>query len=176
MSVATGNSVWPIATSVAAVQLGISRRALDAAGELAKAKPWRGRKAKLIENAHVQRQLMRAEGAWSAACAGAEQALVRMWRDAEQHRLLPVETRIASFVALIHASATATGIVESVCDIVGTSVAPATESSARASETHARWAVISLLVVTGLKWRRSCDLACSKTVLQCNRSPTMPAR
>lgn len=126
MSVATGNGIWPIATSVAAVQLGISRRALDAAWELAKDKPWRGRNAKLIENAHVQRQLMRAEGAWSAACAGAEQALIRMWQDAEKHRRLPVETRIALFVALIHASATATDIVGTVCDIVGTSVAPAT--------------------------------------------------
>jgi alkylation response protein AidB-like acyl-CoA dehydrogenase len=125
MSVATGNSVWPIATSVAAVQLGTSRRALDAAGELAKDKPWRGRNAKLIENAHVQRQLMRAEGAWSAACAGMEQALIRMWQDAEKNRRLPAETRIALFVANIHASTTATKIVESVCDIVGTSVAPA---------------------------------------------------
>ena len=76
MSVAAGNSSWPIATAVAAVQLGTSRRALDAAAEFVRAKRERQRNAPLIENAHVQRQLMRAEGAWSAAYAGVEQALI----------------------------------------------------------------------------------------------------
>jgi hypothetical protein len=48
-----------------------------------------------------------------------------MWREAEQSRRLPIETRLALFTANAHASATATKIVESVCDMVGTSVAPA---------------------------------------------------
>jgi alkylation response protein AidB-like acyl-CoA dehydrogenase len=110
---------------VAAVQLGISRRSLDAAGDLVMVKPGRGRNARLIENAYVQRQLMRTEGAWLAAYAGVEQALIRMWRDAEKSRRLPIDTRIALLTANIHASTAATEIVESVCGIVGTSVASA---------------------------------------------------
>jgi alkylation response protein AidB-like acyl-CoA dehydrogenase len=125
MSVAAGNSAWPIATSVASVQLGISRRALDAAADLGKVKPGRGSNARLIDNAYVQRQLMRAEGAWSAAYAGLEQALIRMWQDAGKSRRLPIDTRIALLTANIHASAASIEIVESVCGIVGTSVAPA---------------------------------------------------
>jgi alkylation response protein AidB-like acyl-CoA dehydrogenase len=125
MSVTAGNSVWPIVTAVAAVQLGISRRALDAAGAIVKTKPGRAGYATLIDNAYIQRQLMRAEGAWLAAYAGVEQALIRMWHDAEQSRRLPIESRIALTTANIHASTASTAIVESVCDLVGTSVAPA---------------------------------------------------
>lgn len=83
MSVAAGNGYWPIATSVAAVQLGTARRALDAAIDLVKVKSGVLRKRPLSENAYVQRQLMRAEGAWSASYAGVEQALTQMWQDAE---------------------------------------------------------------------------------------------
>ena len=125
MSVAAGNSAWPIATSVAAVVLGTSRKALDAATNLVGTKIDRATKSPLMGNAHVQRQLMRAESAWSAANAGVEQALIRMWADAGQSRRLPIATRIALLTANVHASATAIGIIESVCDIVGTSVAPA---------------------------------------------------
>lgn len=125
MSVAAGNSAWPIATSVASVQLGISRRSLDAAGDLVKVKSGRGSNPRLIDNSYVQRQLMRAEGAWLAAYAGVEQALIRMWQDAGKSRRLPIDTRIALLTANIHASTTAIDIIEAVCDIVGTSVAPA---------------------------------------------------
>lgn len=125
MSAAAGNSAWPIATAVAAVQLGTSRRALDAAADHVRTKQDRASNAPLIGNAHVQRQLMRAEGAWSAANVGVEQALIRLWRDAEQSRRLPIETRITLMIANIHAATTAIDIIEAVCDIVGTSVAPA---------------------------------------------------
>ena len=101
-----------------------SRRALDEATELVRAKIDRATNAPLIGNAHVQRQLMRAEAAWSAANAGVEQALIRLWEDAEQSRRLPIATRIALLTANVHASATAIEIIEAVCDIVGTSVAP----------------------------------------------------
>jgi hypothetical protein len=67
---------------------------------------------------------MRAEGAWGAAHAGVEQALNRMWRDAEQSRRLPIDTRVALLTANVHASTTANEIIGSVCDIIGTSIAP----------------------------------------------------
>jgi indole-3-acetate monooxygenase len=125
MSVACGNSAWPIATSVAAVVLGTSRRALDAAAHLVSIKRERVDNVLLIENAHVQRELMRAEGAWSVANAGVEQALIRMWQDAAESRRLPMETRIALLTANVHASTTANEIIASVCNIIGTSIAPA---------------------------------------------------
>ena len=125
MSVAAGNGVWPIGTSVAAVQLGAARRVLDAAATLAMKKTGAFRTRPLIESEHVQRQLMGAEGAWSACRAGVEHALDRLWRDAEKSRRLPVNTRLALVVANVHASAAAIEIIESMCDIVGTSIAPA---------------------------------------------------
>ena len=79
----------------------------------------------LIENAHVQRQLMRAEGSWYACHAGVEQALVRLWRDAEKSRRVPIETRLSLLAANAHAAATGIEIIESMCDVVGTSIAPA---------------------------------------------------
>ena len=63
MSVAAGNSGWPIPTSVAAVQLGTSRRALDAVADLVRAKAGKAGSVLLIDNAHVQRLLMGAEAA-----------------------------------------------------------------------------------------------------------------
>jgi len=125
MSVACGNSAWPIATSVAAVVLGISRRAIDAAAHLVSVKRERTGNSLLIENAHVQRELMRAEGTWSAAYAGVEQALIRMWEDAAQSRRLPMDTRIGLLTSNVHASTTANEIIGSVCDVIGTSIAPA---------------------------------------------------
>jgi alkylation response protein AidB-like acyl-CoA dehydrogenase len=109
MSVAAGNSTWPIATSVAAVVLGTSRKALDAAMNLVGTKIDCATRSPLMGNAHVPRQLMRAESAWSAANAGVEQALIRMWADAGQSRRLPIATRIALLTANIHASATRVG-------------------------------------------------------------------
>jgi alkylation response protein AidB-like acyl-CoA dehydrogenase len=102
-----------------------SRRALDAATDLVGVKRDRATNSPIIGNAHVQRQLMRAEGAWSAANAGVEQALIRMWEDARQSRRLPIATRIALLTVNVHASAMAIEIIASVCDVIGTSVAPA---------------------------------------------------
>ena len=47
------------------------------------------------------------------------------WRDAEKSRRLPLATRLALVVANAHASAAAIEIIEAMCDVVGTSIAPA---------------------------------------------------
>jgi len=126
MSIAAGNGYWPISTSVAAMQLGIARRALDAACELVlKKKPYGQPNELLCNNAHVQRQLMAAEAAWAAAKASVDLILGRMWGAAERHRTLSPDLLEALTPANIHASSTSTGIVETVCDVVSTSVAPA---------------------------------------------------
>ena len=84
MSVAAGNSAWPIATAVAAVVLGTSRRALDAATDLVKVKRDDGTKSPLRENTHVQRQLMSAEGA-----CGAEPPFTHRYPDRTVDRQCP---------------------------------------------------------------------------------------
>ena len=125
MSVMVGNGVWPIGTSVAAVQLGTARRAIDAAMDLVKVKPGALRTRPLVENAHVQRGLMRAEGAWFACLTGVERALAQLWADAQVTRQLPLETRLRLLAANAYASATSINLIESMCEIVGTSIAPA---------------------------------------------------
>jgi alkylation response protein AidB-like acyl-CoA dehydrogenase len=124
-TIASGNGYWPIATATSATQLGIARRALDAATELAQKKNLARSSELLCKNAHVQRQLMQGEAAWAAAKAGIETVLAQMWKAAEQDRKMPPALLMALGCANVHAAATATAIVETVCDIVNTSVAPA---------------------------------------------------
>jgi alkylation response protein AidB-like acyl-CoA dehydrogenase len=123
-SIAAGNGYWPIATAVSAMQLGIARRALDSAVELALKKPIARSKELLCKNAHVQRQLMRAEAAWAASKAGVELVLRQMWEAAKHDRKAPPGILMALGCANVHAAATATEIVESVCDVISTSIAP----------------------------------------------------
>jgi alkylation response protein AidB-like acyl-CoA dehydrogenase len=123
-SIAAGNGYWPIATSVSAIQLGIARRALDAAADLALKKPIARSTELLCKNAHVQRQLMRAEAAWAASKAGVELVLRQMWEAAGQDRKLPPAILMALTSANIYAVATATDIIQSVCDVISTSIAP----------------------------------------------------
>jgi alkylation response protein AidB-like acyl-CoA dehydrogenase len=123
-SIAAGNGYWPIATAASAMQLGIARRALDSAEELALKKPLARSAELLCKNAHVQRKLMSAEAAWSASKAGVELVLRQMWEAAEQNRKLPPTILMALGCANVHAAATATDIVESVCDVISTSIAP----------------------------------------------------
>jgi alkylation response protein AidB-like acyl-CoA dehydrogenase len=124
MSIAAGNGYWPIATSVAAIQLGIARRALDAGVELAMKKPIARSAEMLCKNAHVQRQLMRAEASWSASKAWLELVLRQMWEAASQNRKLPPLILMALASANVHAAATAIDVVQSVCDVISTSIAP----------------------------------------------------
>ena len=68
---------------------------------------------------------MRAEGAWFACLTGVERALAQLWADAQVTRQLPLETRLRLLAANAYASATSINIIESMCEIVGTSIAPA---------------------------------------------------
>jgi alkylation response protein AidB-like acyl-CoA dehydrogenase len=124
ISVATGNGYWPVMTAVAATQLGTARLALDAATELLARKRSRFNAQPLIESAHTQIALLRAEGAWSAARDSIETSLQQLWAEAE-HLPLPNVTRLRLFRANAHAAQTATAIVDTVAELVGTSVAPA---------------------------------------------------
>jgi alkylation response protein AidB-like acyl-CoA dehydrogenase len=124
INVATGNGYWPIETAVAATQLGTARLALDAATELLARKRSRFNGRPLIESAHMQIALLRAEGAWSAAYDSVEVSLGQFWEEAEQLPLAHA-TRLRLFRANAHAAHTATAIVDTVGELVGTSIAPA---------------------------------------------------
>lgn len=125
MSAAAGNGYWPISAATASVQLGIARRALDEGVALVKRKLDMKGAAPLAENAHVQRQMMRAEAAWAAARAGVLQALEALWQDAAQAPKVPRDTLLRLVLANVHAAAESTEIVQMVCDLIGTSIAPA---------------------------------------------------
>lgn len=115
-----GNGNWPIATSVAAVQLGNARRALDEARALVVSKAPPPDFVRLADSGAVQRQLVEAEGAWHAAVAVVERELESMWAEATVLEQLSAETRVALHRANLTADRLATRAVELACDLSGT--------------------------------------------------------
>ena len=125
INVATGNGYWTTAASVSSTQLGTARLALDAAIELLARKGSRWDEGQmLIEHPSFQLALFSAEAAWTAARDGVVAALDALWDEAEDMRRVTIETRLRLLGANAHASATATGIVDTVAGLVGTSIAP----------------------------------------------------
>jgi len=125
INVATGNGYWPTAASVSSTQLGTARLALDAATALLARKISRWDERPLIENTALQLDLFAAEAAWTAARDGVVAALGALWDEAEDLRRVTLETRLRLLAANVHASETATGVVDTVAASVGSSVAPA---------------------------------------------------
>ena len=119
--VLVGNGFWPIATSVAATQLGNARRALDEAALLVVDKAPAPAFTPLAANAAVQRSLTEAEGLWAAAHAGVERELVAMWAEAERDGELSVPQRVRLHRANLAANALAVQVVDLVSQITGTS-------------------------------------------------------
>ena len=125
ISVAVGNGNWPIATSVAAVQLGTARLALDLATEVLPAKRPAPNFVPLSTSAFVQRRLMHAEATWAACRAGVADALGALWEEAQRDGRLSSETRVRLLLANAHANRSAVEVVDSCCELVGTSMVPA---------------------------------------------------
>jgi alkylation response protein AidB-like acyl-CoA dehydrogenase len=115
-----GNGNWPIATSIAAVQLGNARRALDEARRVVVAKAPPPDLVRLADSAAVQRQLVEAEGCWHAAVATVERELESMWAEATLLEELSPETRVALHRANLTADRLATRVVELACEMSGT--------------------------------------------------------
>jgi alkylation response protein AidB-like acyl-CoA dehydrogenase len=118
--VVVGNGSWPIATSVAAVQLGNARRALDAARDVVLVKSPAPDLTLLAANAAVQRSLAEAEGLWHAALAGVERELDAMWDEALLHAELSIEQRVRLHRANLTATRLAVRVVDAVCEVTGT--------------------------------------------------------
>lgn len=131
IDVAVGNGNWLIATSVAAVQLGTARLALDVTTETLPTKRPAPTFRSLSENTAVQRQLMRADAMWCAARAGVQQALEQLWAEAHDHGRLSSGTRVRLLVANTHANQTAVEIVDTCSELLGTAVVPAEGTLAR---------------------------------------------
>lgn len=119
--VLVGNGTWPIATSVAAVQLGNARRALDEAWRIAVDKAPAPTFQPLAGNAAVQRTLVDAEGRWAAARAGVEHELDAMWDEAEwSGGELTLERRVSLHRANLVAKSLSVEVVEAACEVSGT--------------------------------------------------------
>lgn len=118
--VLVGNGNWPIASSVAAVQLGAARRALDEAKELLVTKAPAPEFVPLARNAAVQREYLRAEGLWRACRVGVESQLAVLWDDAERDGAVSAEQRVRLLAANVTASEQSVAIIESMCELTGT--------------------------------------------------------
>ena len=125
IAVAVGNGNWPIATSVAAVQLGTARLALDLATEMLPTKRPMPTFQPLSQNASVQRQLMRAEAMWNGCRAAVVEGLTELWSEAQQEGRLSTATRTKLLLANANANHTAVQIVDTCCELLGTAVVPA---------------------------------------------------
>jgi alkylation response protein AidB-like acyl-CoA dehydrogenase len=115
-----GNGNWPIATAIAAVQLGNARRALDEARAVVVAKAPPPDFVRLADVGAVQRLLVEAEGCWQAGVAVVERSLESMWAEAGVlHELAPA-TRVDLHRANLTAERLAVRAVELACDLSGT--------------------------------------------------------
>lgn len=126
INVACGNGYWTTAASVSSTQLGTARLALDAAIELLgrKGSKW-DEGQMLLEHPAIQLRLFSAEAEWTAARDAVVSALDALWEEAEDMRRVTLETRLRLLAANVHASETATDVVDTVAGLVGTSIAPA---------------------------------------------------
>lgn len=121
-----GNGNWPIASAVAATQLGTARRALDEARRLVVDKAPPPRFEKLAANAAVQRRLTQLEGAWMAAYASVAHELDGMWAQACEHHELSDDRRWRLATANANANAASVAVVDGACEVTGTAVAART--------------------------------------------------
>ena len=115
-----GNGNWPIATSIAAIQLGNARRALDEARAVIVAKAPPPDFVRLADTGAVQRQLVEAEGLWQAGVATVERELESMWAEASLLEELSPETRVALQRANLTADRLAVQAVDLACELSGT--------------------------------------------------------
>lgn len=113
-----GNGNWPIACSVAAVQLGASRRALDETQLVL------GRKFEtagpFTHNSGIQVDFMEVEARWHAAHALMERELATSWEHAERNGELPGTQRVRINQAATNANRTAVEVISVLTRLTGT--------------------------------------------------------
>ena len=124
---------WPIAMSVAATQLGISRRALDEAYEIIATKTPAPTFDLLDTRPTVRDELMHAEGRWFQAYSAASSALELVWSEANTLDRPTDRTRAMLATAAHLANIDGADIVERVWRIAGTSALSPDHPIARCS-------------------------------------------
>lgn len=124
--VLVGNGYWPIATALAATQLGNARRALDEATAIVQVKAPAPGFVLLARNAAVQRLLVEAEGLWAAARASVERELEAMWAEARAHGRVSSRQRAALHRANVAANTLSVRVVDLACEVTGTASVPRT--------------------------------------------------
>ncbi len=129
--VLVGNGNWPIASSVAAVQLGTARAALDEVRSIVVDKAPAPSFAPLIRNAAIQRRLVELEGAWLGALAAVERELESMWEEALADGRLSTGQRVRLATANAAANRVAVQIGDGSGEIAGTEVAKRTSRLSR---------------------------------------------
>jgi alkylation response protein AidB-like acyl-CoA dehydrogenase len=129
--VLVGNGNWPIATSVAAVQLGTARAALDEVRRLVTEKAPAPAFTPLVRNAAVQRRLVELEGRWLGARAAVEHELRAMWEEAAAGGRLSTAQRVRLATVNAAANRTAVEVVDGAGELAGTEVAKRTSRLSR---------------------------------------------
>jgi alkylation response protein AidB-like acyl-CoA dehydrogenase len=115
-----GNGNWPIAVSVAAVQLGASRRALDELRQLLSTRNHKIDQQPLAADHGVQVELMDAEGQWQAARALVERELDSMWEQALEREELDIDQRVRLKLACTNANRAAMSVASTAMQLANT--------------------------------------------------------
>ena len=119
-----GNGNWPIATAVAATQIGNARRAIDEARAVVMTKTRVPDMIPLHRLADTQRELVLIEGLWQAATAAVERALESMWAEAAVRGELSTEQRVHLHTANVAADRLGVEIVDRACIVSGSAALP----------------------------------------------------
>jgi alkylation response protein AidB-like acyl-CoA dehydrogenase len=129
--VLVGNGNWPIAAAVAAVLLGLARRALDETERMVPTRTATGAMAPLAQDVDVLRRIAAMEGEWLTASAAVEHGLATMWDEATATGTLDRDHRWR--LAATHAAAAraAVAVVDGCAELAGTSAAARTHPLAR---------------------------------------------
>lgn len=115
-----GNGNWPIACSVAAVELGAARRAIDEAVLFVQGRATDTPRGSLARDPVVQRDIIHAQSVWNACVASVERELESMWAEAAQSGVLSVPQRVRLLAANALAVSESLRIIEIVCGLTGT--------------------------------------------------------
>jgi len=114
-----GNGNWPIACSVAAVELGAARRAIDEAEAFLHARKTDDGRA-MAHLPTAQRAVIQAESVWNACVASVERELESLWDEASRKGALSSAQRVRLLAANVLAAGQSLHVINSMCDLTGT--------------------------------------------------------
>lgn len=108
-----------LASGVAAVGLGIARRALDELVEIAQGKRPQFSKRTLAESGYTQAEVARAEATLRSARAFLLDELATAWRIAQDGERVPIDNRVGIRLAAAHAATAATSVADTAFTLAG---------------------------------------------------------